>query len=144
MLLYCRDGQTHLFRYFPERKFADTAAEKYTTALWRQAIDRLLDVPQFITGTQSRFGGTIDLQAFDIGDIVERDHGIAPRLIDQDVAGDAEQIMFAAGYPRPIIGGISACEALRNDIVKIGVRGEHAPQPRPQRALMRKDAGLEP
>ncbi|SDC59128.1 hypothetical protein SAMN05444678_10438 [Sphingomonas sp. YR710] len=71
MLLYRRDGQAHLSRYLPERKFVDTAAEKYTTALWRQAIDRVLDVPQFIAGTQTHLGGTIDLQALDISDIIE-------------------------------------------------------------------------
>lgn len=122
MLLNSRDGQAHLFRYFPERQFVDAAADKYTPALRRQAIDSALDVAQFVAGAQRRFGGKIGLQAFDIRDIVERHYGVAPRAIDQEISGDTEQIMLAVRYFCPIISCIGACQCLSDDIVEIGIR----------------------
>ena len=122
----------------------DPPQDEYTAALRGHSLDRALHLPELVARRYGRLGSAVGLLLAGIAQTVEAHQRAAPHMIDQDVAGDAEQIMAAIVDAGPILRPIGADQRFGHEIVDIGLACRTPPQPCAQGALVRQDAGLEP
>lgn len=144
MFLHRRNGQVHFFRYLAKRLFLHAPQEKDPARLLRQLFDDRLQSPELVARDQLRLDIGPGLQELEIGDRLEGDDLAAPRIVDDEVAGDFEQIGAAGPDIRPVGRGIGAGENLGAKIVELMVGTRHLPQTRAKRPLMGQDDGSKP
>ncbi len=107
----------------------DAAKNEDPTALRRQRIDDRFDLTQCFAGVELCFHVIFALQQFQIGNGFEAHHLVAAGGIDDEVAGDREQIGTARRHIFPIFGGIGACEYLRDHILQFLIGRKYPPEP---------------
>ncbi len=144
MLVYRRNGQTHLFCYLADRFIMHAPQNEGAAALDRQRVDDFLEPAQFVARLQHPLGRPVVHQQVDVGDLVERDDLGAARLVDDQVARDLEQIGAPGGELRIVDRRIGPRHHLGDEIVEIVATRQHAAQAAPQRGLMRQYRCLEP
>lgn len=97
----------------------DATKNENATTLRRQRFDNGFDLTQRFAGVQLRFDIIVAAQQFQIGDRFETDHLVAAGRVDDEVAGDREQIGAARRHIFPIIGGIGPCHDFRAHILQL-------------------------
>jgi len=112
--------------------------------LRRQSIDDRLEAAQLVARLKHAFRAVVHLEQVEIGEEFERDDLRAPRLVDQQIADDLEEIGSAMGDPLEILRRESANQGFRNEIVTVMAGWQDATKPRPQCPFMRQDMLLEP
>lgn len=144
MFFNSRNGQGHLLRYFQHRFFVNSSQDEYAAALGGQRLDDRLYLTQCFAGLQLCFDRVFAAQQFQIGDRFEADDLVAAGGVDDEVAGDREQIGAASRHIFPIVRCISAGQDFGNHILQF-VRGREYPaQATTQGGFLWQDDRLEP
>lgn len=110
----------------------------------RQRIDDRLKVTKLVAGLERRLGRMIGVEKIEIGQHLEGDDLVAAGFVDQQVAGDLEQIGAAGGGLSDLAVGEGPRHRLGDDIVDIGALWKDSAQARPERALVGQYRRLEP
>lgn len=76
------------------------------------------------------------LQQFQVSDRFKADHLVAAGIVDDQIAGDREQIGAACRHIVPIFCGISTGHDLGDDVVKFQERRQNPPEPTPKRGFL--------
>ena len=116
MFFNCRNGQGHFVRYFQHRFFVNAAQDEDAAALRRQRLD----------------------------DRLETHHLVAAGGVDDQIAGDGEEIGAAGGDIFPVIGGIGAGQDLGDHVLQFVGGRQYPPEPAAQGRLLRQYYRLEP
>ncbi len=103
-----RNGQGHFVRYFQHRFFVNATKDEDAAALGGQRLDDGFDLTQRFAGVQLGLDIIFAAQQFQIGDGFETDHLVTAGGVDDEVAGDSEEIGATGGHIFPIIRGIGA------------------------------------
>ena len=144
MFFNCRNGQRHFLRYFHHRFFVDAAKNEDAAALRGQRLDDCLDLAQRFAGMELGLDIILAAQQFQVGDRLEAHHLVAARGIDDEVAGNREQIGSAGGHIFPIIRGIGAGHDLCDHVLQFMGGRQNPAKPAPQGGFLRQDNRLEP
>ena len=136
MFFNCRNGQGHFCRYFDHRSFVDTAQDKYPPALRRKRLDDRFDLPQGFAGMKLSLDTVFGLQQVQVSDCFETDHLVAPGIVDDQIAGDGEEIGAACRHIVPVFRGIGTGHDLGNHVVKFQEGGQNPPKPSSKRGLL--------
>lgn len=83
-------------------------------------------------------------QQFQIGDRLETDYLVAARCIDDEVAGDREEIGAAGRDIFPVFGGVGPRHDFRAHIFQLMRRRKNPAKATTQRGLLRQYHGFEP
>ena len=114
----------------------DTAQDKYPPALRRKRFDDSFDLPQGLAGMKLSLDTVFGLQQFQVSDRFEADHLVAAGIVDDQIAGDREQIGAACRHIVPIFRGIGTGHDLGDHVVKFQEGGQDPPKPTPKRGLL--------
>ena len=144
MFFNCRNGQGHFVRYFQHRFFVNTSQDEDAAALRRQRLDDRLDLAQRFAGVQLRFDVVLAAQQLQVGDRLETHHLVAAGGVDDQIAGDGEEIGAAGGDIFPVIGGIGAGQDLGDHVLQFVGGRQYPPEPAAQGRLLRQYHRLEP
>lgn len=117
---------------------------KHPAALARQLRKHFLKPAQFIARMQLGFRVCVRLQQFKVRNLLERDDFISPRLIDNQVSGNVEQVGPAMLDAHPVRCRPGPGQDFRDRVIKILARSQNPPQSGAKRSLVRKDDCLEP
>lgn len=83
-------------------------------------------------------------QHVEVGHEVQRHDRLATQGVDEQVAGDGEQIGPTGGDPRELVRLVGPGKALGDEVVHVEARRADPPQPRAHGRLVRQHDGLEP
>ena len=114
----------------------DTAQDKYPPALRRKRFDDSFDLPQGLAGMKLSLDTVFGLQQFQVSDRFEADHLVAAGIVDDQIAGDREQIGATCGHIVPVFCGISTGHDLGDDVVKFQEGRQNPPEPTPKCGLL--------
>ena len=106
-------------------------------ALRRQRLDDHLDLAQRFASMKLRLDVIFAAQQFQIGDRLETHHLVAAGGVDDQIAGDGEEIGAAGGDIFPVIGGIGAGQNLGDHVFQFMGGRQYSPQPTAKRSLLR-------
>lgn len=144
MVLYCRDGQTHLRCHIRYRISFDPSENESALLLCRQLFHKLFQSSQLITRVEHAIVADRFAQIFQIGHIVEGYDGIPAGLVDQQIACDPMHERKAIANLPPVIDGVSASENFSENIVEVDMLGQDSAQPAAHQPLVRQDHFLKP
>lgn len=122
----------------------DAAQNEYAAALGRQRLDDRFYLPQRFTGVQLCFDIILAAQQFQIGDRLEADHLVTACRVDDEVAGDGEQIGAACRHILPIFRGIGAGQNLCDHIFQFMGGRQNSAEPATKGGFLWQDNRLEP
>ncbi len=128
MFFNSRNGQGHLLRYFQHRFFVNTAKNEDAATLCWQRLDDRLHLTQRFAGVQLGLDIILATQQFQVGDGLETDHLVAARRIDDEVAGNSEQIGAPGRHILPIFRGIGAGHDLGDHVLQFMGGWQYPPQ----------------
>ena len=94
----------------------DTAKNKYAAALGWQRIDDRFYLAQCFAGVQLRFQIAFMLEQFKVGNGFEADHLVPAGIVDDEIAGDGEQIGPARRHIFPAFRGVGASQHFRHHV----------------------------
>ncbi len=114
----------------------DTAQDKYLPALRRKRFDDRFDLPQGFAGMKLSLDTVFGLQQVQVSDCFETDHLVAPGIVDDQIAGDREQIGTARRYIVPIFRGIGTDHDLGDHVVKFQEGWQNSPESSPKRSFL--------
>lgn len=138
------NGQRHLVRYFRHGFFVNAAKNEDAAALGRQRIDDRLDLAKCFARMQLRFDIIVALQQLRVGDRFKAHHLVAAGGVDDEIAGNGEEIGAAGGDVFPVLRRIGAGQNLRDHIVQLMRGRQYAAQTTTQCRLMGQYDRLEP
>lgn len=107
----------------------DAAEDEDPAALGGEGFDDGLDLAEGVAGMQLPFQIAFGLQQFQVRDGFEADDLVAAGVVDDEVAGDGEEVGATGGDGLPSFGGIGPGQHLRDHVVQILRRGKDPPQP---------------
>jgi len=131
MVLYCRDGQTHLRCHISDRIFFDPAQHECASLLHRQLFHKIFQASQFVAGIKHAVITDSFAQIIQIGHIVEGNDRFPSRLIDQQIAGDPVHEGQAVADLPPIVHRIGPHQNLCDDVVQIHMPWQNLAQATP-------------
>lgn len=105
----------------------DAAKNKYSPTLRGQRIDDCFYLPQCFARMQLRFDIAFVLEQFQVCDGFETDHLVPAGGVDDEVAGDGEQIGSARRHIFPIFRGVGTGEDFGHHVVKFMGGGKYPP-----------------
>lgn len=139
-----RNGQRHLVRYFQHRFFVNAAQNENATALGGQRLDDRLDLTQSFAGVQLGLDIIFAAQQFQIGDGFEADHLVTASRVDDEVAGNGEEIGATGGHIFPIFRSIGAGHDLCDHIFQFMGGWQNPAKATTQCSFLWQDNRLEP
>lgn len=109
------------------------------------AVDQGLQPPQLVPRLDLPFDRRIvRAQHIEVGHEVQRHDGFAPHGVDQEVAGDGQEIGAPGGDPGEVLSLVGARQAFGHQVIDVEARRADSPQPRACGRLVRQHHGLEP
>lgn len=144
MVLYCRDGQTHLRCHIRYGISFNPSKNECALLPCGQRFHKLFQSPQLVTRIEHAIVTDRSAQFFQIGHIVKGDDGIPAGLVDQQVACDPMHERKAITDLSPIIDGVSACENFSENVVEINMLRQDPAQPAAHQPLAGQDHFLKP
>ena len=96
----------------------DAAENEHAATLGWQRLDDGFDLPQRFTGMKLGFNAVVAAQQFQVRDGFKADDLVASRRVDDEVAGDREQIGAACRHIFPIFGGIGPGHDFRAHVIQ--------------------------
>ncbi len=106
-----------MVRYLADAVSVNATQHKDAAALDGQRLDDRLEMAQLVPGMKARLQPVVDLQHVEVRHQVERDNFVAARDVDQQIAGDLEQVSATRGDAREIGGDIGARQGLGSDVL---------------------------
>lgn len=144
MVLYCRDGQTHLRCHIRYRISLNPSKNECALLLCGQLFHKLFQSPQLVSGIEHAIVADRSAQIFQIGHIVKRDDGIPASLVDQQVACDPMHERKSIADLAPVLDGISAGENFSEYVIEIDMLRQDPAQPAAHQPLAGQDYFLKP
>lgn len=144
MVLYCRDGQTHLRCHIRDRIPLDPAQHECPPLLHRQLFHKIFQASQCVAGMKHAFITDGFTQFIQISHVIEGNDGLPSGLIDQKVARDPMHEGQAVADLSPVFDGIRPHQNLGNDVVQIHMRRQDSAQATAQKPPARQDDILKP
>lgn len=119
--------------------------QKHLPWLRRQAFDEGLEpaklVPRLDASFRRRLVRTEDVQ---VRDEIQRHDRLASQGVDEEIAGDREQIGAAGGHPSEVLDLIGARQTLGDQVLHVEAWRADAAQAGAHGRLVGQDDGLEP
>lgn len=115
----------------------NASQDEDAAALRRQRLDDHLDLAQRFAGMKLRLDVIFAAQQFQIGDRLETHHLVAAGGVDDQIAGNREQIGPARRHIFPIFSGIGAGQNLGDHVFQFMGGRQYSPQPTAKRSLLR-------
>ncbi len=116
----------------------DASQDEDAPALRRQRLDDGFHLAQRLAGMKLRLDIILAPQQFQVGDRLETHHLVAAGGIDDQVAGNREQIGPARRHIFPIFRGIGAGQNLGDHVFQFMRGRQYPPQTAAKRSLLRQ------
>lgn len=122
----------------------DAPQNEYAATLGWQRLDDGFHLSQCLAGMKLGLDIIFAAQQFQIGDGFETDHLVAAGGVDDEVAGDGEQIGAARRHILPIFRGIGAGQYFRDHILQLMGRRQYSAEAATKGGFLWQDNRLEP
>lgn len=122
----------------------DAAKNEDAAALRGQRLDDRLDLAQRFAGVELGLDIILAAQQFEVCYRLEAHHLVAAGGVDDEVAGDREEVGPAGGHIFPVIRGIGAGHDLGDHVVQFVGRRKYPAKPAAQGCFLWQDDRLEP
>lgn len=115
----------------------DASQDEDAAALRRQRLDDGFHLTQRLAGVELRLDVILAAQQLQIGDRLKTHYLVAAGGVDDQVAGDREQIGSARRHIFPIFRGIGAGQNLGDHVFQFMRGRQYPPQTAAKRSLLR-------
>jgi len=144
MFLNSGNGQTHFFRYLAHRFLVDAPENEYAAALRGKRFDDGLYLTQRVAGMELAFKAGVRLQHFEIRNCLEANDLVSPRVVDDEITRNGEEIGAPGCHGFPILRSIGPREDFRDRIFQFLRRRKDASQSPPQGCFVGKQRCFKP